>query len=87
MTELNLNLKHLAYARFIIMIQSEFVTIKEAAVIFSVHAITIRRAIHKGFLVAIRVGNGPRSPYRISRKSIDKIHESIIKDLANKSGK
>ncbi len=69
------------------MILPEFVTIKEAAVIFSVHPITIRRAIIKGFLIAIRIGNGPRSPYRISRKSIEAIHESIIKDLASKSGK
>lgn len=69
------------------MILPEFVTIKEAAVIFSVHPITIRRAVHKGFLIAIRVGNGPRSPYRISRKSIEKIHDSIIKNLATKAQK
>ena len=69
------------------MIHSEFLTIKETAVIFSVHPITIRRAISKGFLIAIRIGAGPRSPYRISRKSIEKIHESIIKDVASKSQK
>jgi len=67
------------------MIHSEFLTIKETAVIFSVHAITIRRAIKKGFLVAIRIGNGPRSPYRISRKSIEAIHQSIIKSLSDKA--
>ena len=67
------------------MIQSEFLTIKETAVIFSVHAITIRRAISKGFLVAIRIGNGPRSPYRISRKSIEAIHSSIIQKLSSKA--
>ncbi len=69
------------------MILPEFLTIKESAVIFSVHPITIRRAIKKGFLIAIRIGNGPRSPYRISRKSIEAIHESIIKNLSAKSGK
>jgi excisionase family DNA binding protein len=69
------------------MIQCEFLTIKETAVIFSVHQSTIRRAIKRGFLVAIRVGNGPRSPYRISRKSIESIHESIIKKLASMAGK
>jgi excisionase family DNA binding protein len=69
------------------MILPEFLTIKEAAVIFSVHPITIRRAIHKGFLIAIRVGNGSRSPYRISRKSIEAIHESIIKKLSEKARK
>jgi len=69
------------------MIHSEFLTIKETAVIFSVHEITIRRAIKKGFLIAIRIGNGPRSRYRISKKSIEAIHASIIKDLAGKAGK
>lgn len=69
------------------MLHSEFLTIKETAVIFSVHEITIRRAIKKGFLTAIRIGNGPRSPYRISKKSIDAIHQSIIKQLSGKSGK
>jgi excisionase family DNA binding protein len=64
--------------------ESEFLTIKETAVIFSVHPITIRRALKKGFLTAIRIGNGPRSPYRISRKSIEAIHHSILKDLAAK---
>lgn len=69
------------------MIQCEFLTIKETAVIFSVHQTTIRRAIKKGFLVAIRVGNGARSPYRISRKSIEAIHQSIIQKLSSKAGK
>lgn len=69
------------------MTLSEFLTIKETAVIFSVHQTTIRRALKKGFLVGIRIGNGPRSPYRISRKSIDAIHSSIIKDLSDKAPK
>jgi excisionase family DNA binding protein len=60
----------------------EFLTIKEVAVIFNVHRTTILRAVHEGFIVAIRVGNGPRSPYRISRKSIDAIHSSILHKLA-----
>jgi excisionase family DNA binding protein len=62
----------------------EFLTIKETACIFSVHQNTIRRAIKKGFLIAIRIGNGPKSPYRISKKSIEAIHHSILKDLAAK---
>jgi len=69
------------------MILSEFLTIKECAVIFSVHQTTIRRAIKKGFIVAIRIGNGPRSPYRISRKEIDAIHHSLIQELATKARK
>lgn len=67
------------------MLHSEFLTIKETAAIFSVHHTTIRRAIKKGFLIAIRIGNGPRSPYRISRKEIDAIHHSVINELASKS--
>ena len=64
---------------------SEFLTIKETAVIFSVHVNTIRSAIKRGFLTAIRIGIGKKSPYRISRKSIAAIHDSIIKDLASKA--
>lgn len=62
----------------------EFLTIKEVAVIFSCHPNTIRRAIRLGHLVAIRIGNGKKSPYRISKKSLQAIHESIIKELATK---
>ena len=64
---------------------AEFLTLKETAVVFSCHVNTIRRAIRLGFLVGIRVGNGKKSPYRISRKSIDLIHESLIKSLASKA--
>lgn len=63
---------------------SEFLTIKEVAVIFSVHPNTIRRAIRKGFLIAIRMGNGLRSPYRISRQEIDLIHKKSIQELEKK---
>ena len=56
----------------------EFYSIKEAAVIFGVNEVTIRRAIKKGFIIAIRIGDSKRSPYRISRKSIEQIHAGII---------
>lgn len=62
--------------------EHEFLTIKEVAVIFAVHHSTIRRAIKKGFIIAIRIGDGKRSPYRVSRKSLDAIHTSIIIQLA-----
>lgn len=65
----------------------EFYSIKETAAVFGVHASTIRRAIKKGFLVAIRIGIGPKSPYRVSRESIKLIHVSLIKDLAQKAQK
>jgi len=68
-------------------IDSEFYSIKEAAAIFHVHANTIRSAIKKGFIVAIRVGEGRRSPYRISKKSIDAIHSAILFQHAQKAKK
>ena len=64
------------------MIEPEFLTIKETATFFSVHVNTIRRAIKMGYIVAIRIGNGPKSPYRISKKSLQAIHSSIIMQLA-----
>ena len=57
---------------------SEFYTIKEVAVIFGVHENTIRRAIQRGFIVTVRIGKGKRSPYRISKQAIQKIHDKII---------
>jgi len=67
--------------------ESEFYSIKELAVVLNVHSNTIRRAIKKGHLIAIRIGDGRRSPYRISKKSIEAIHQSILKDMANKAPK
>lgn len=67
--------------------EKEFLDIKEAADVFNVHENTIYTWIRKGFIIAIRIGNKPKSPYRISKKSIEAIHESIIKDLAKKSPK
>lgn len=52
----------------------EFLSIKEVAVIFAVNEATIRRAIKRGWIIAIRIGEGRKSPFRISRQSIDKIH-------------
>ncbi len=65
--------------------ESEFLSIKETAVIFAVHEITIRRAISKGFIEAIKIGEGKRSPYRISKRSIHEIHECILKNMVKKS--
>lgn len=64
--------------------QTEFYSIKETAVIFSVHVNTIRRAIKKGHLIAIRIGNNKKSHYRISKKEIEAIHHSMIQSLATK---
>ena len=63
----------------------EFYSIKEIAVIFAVHENTIRKAIKKGFIAAIRIGNCKKSPYRISKKTIDKIHIALIQELNSKN--
>ena len=65
--------------------EAEFLSVEDVADIFEVHPHTIRRAIKKGFIIAIRIGNSPRSPYRISKKSIEAIHQSIIFALSKKS--
>jgi excisionase family DNA binding protein len=67
--------------------EAEFYTIKETAVIFGVHQNTIRRAIRLGHLIAIRVGAGKKSPYRVSKREIESIHNSIIRSLAEKGKK
>jgi len=62
----------------------EFFSIKELAVHFACHPSTIRRAIKKGYIVALRLSESKRSPYRISIRSINEIHSSIIRELASK---
>ena len=64
--------------------EQEFYSIKELAVVFAVHHSTIRRAIKKGFIIAIRVGEGNKSPYRISKKNIDQIHIALLKEFVSK---
>ena len=64
--------------------EQEFYSIKELAVVFAVHHTTIRRAIKKGFIIAVRIGEGRKSPYRISKKSIEAIHIAMLKALAEK---
>jgi hypothetical protein len=66
---------------------SEFYSIKEVACIFAVNEVTIRRAIRKGWIIAIRVGDSKKSPYRISKLSIKAIHDSIIFQHAQRAKK
>jgi len=56
----------------------EFYSIKEVAYIFSVSSLTIRRAIRKGYIQAMRIGDGKKSPYRISKKTIENIHLNLL---------
>lgn len=59
--------------------ESEFLSIKEVASILQCHPQTIRRAIKMNLLPFIRIGNLPKSPYRISRNVIDAIHKGSLK--------
>lgn len=58
--------------------EQEFLSIKEVAVIFGVHPITIRRAILAGHIKAIRLSEKRKSPYRISKQLIESIHKSQV---------
>ena len=62
----------------------EFYSIKEVAQIFGVHSCTIRRALKAGYLISFRIGPGPRSPYRISKESIEKLHVDTLRELAKR---
>ena len=67
--------------------ECEFLSIDETAKHFDVHPNTIRKAIHRGFIVAIRIGDSIRSPYRISTRILDQIHISMLKEMAEKGPK
>jgi len=67
-----------------ILPDAEFLTIEETAKALNVHKNTIYNAVRKGYLIGIRLGIGPRSPYRICRKSLDAIHSSIIMQLSKR---
>jgi hypothetical protein len=77
MTQFNQN-KNILIRTLKDSVNPEFYSIKEVASIFAVNEITIRRAIKKGWIVAIKIGEGKRSPYRISKRSIENIHQNLI---------
>jgi len=67
---------------FRLVMEDEFFSVKEVATILKVHPNTIYRAIDKGYILAIRVGDRKRSPYRISKIIIDKMHPTKIIHLS-----
>lgn len=67
--------------------ENDFLSIKEFALLISVHPNTIRRAIKNGRISGFKVGGGKRSIYRIPRSEtnrmalcdLEKIIDNIIK--------
>jgi excisionase family DNA binding protein len=59
-------------------LEDEFFSVKEVSKILKVHPNTIYKAISKGYIVAIRVGDKRKSPYRISVKVLEQMHPKWI---------
>lgn len=49
--------------------------IEEVAEALRVSVVTIRRAVSNGKLKAIRLGDGPKAPIRITKKELDRVLE------------
>ena len=49
-----------------------YYTVKEVAAILKLHPDRVRQAIARHELGALRMGKGPRAPYRITQAHIDK---------------
>ena len=66
----------------------EFLTIEEFSILLRVHPQTVRRAIKKGRIHALRIGIGVRSSFRIPRSEIQRIAlfdlEIIVNQLIDK---
>lgn len=63
--------------------ENEFLSVKEAALILNCHPHTVRSAMKKNLLPFIRLGDKPKSPYRISKKVLEAIHEGSLKGFKN----
>jgi excisionase family DNA binding protein len=51
----------------------EYYSVTEFSVLMGVHPLTIRSAIRKGRIIAVRVGSGKKSPYRIPHSEIERL--------------
>jgi excisionase family DNA binding protein len=60
------------------MIENEYLTVKEFASKMGLHYNTIVRAIRKGRLNAVRIGDGVKASYRIP---VSEIHRIALCDL------
>jgi len=68
--------------------ENDFYTVKEFAAKIGVHHNTVRRALKSGRICGFRVGSGNRSPYRISKSEVNRIHlfdmEEMIERIIEK---
>lgn len=68
--------------------EKEFYTVEEFANKFSIHPQTIRIAIQKGHIQAVRIGVGKRTPYRISYHEVDRLSklsfDQILENIKEK---
>lgn len=69
------------------LIDKEFLSIKELAKLICVHPNTIRRNVKNGKINAFKVGKGIRSIFRIPRTEIHRLSyehlEKVIKKIIN----
>ena len=66
------------------MNQTEFLSIKEFAVLINVHPNTVRRSIKKGVLNAFRIGKGAKAVYRIPRVEINRLAFAHLEEMIEK---
>lgn len=60
----------------------DFYTVQEFADKLRIHHNTVRSGIKKGKFQAMRIGNGPRSVFRIPKSEINRVCEfDIIKNI------
>jgi excisionase family DNA binding protein len=64
--------------------EEEFFTIKEFSDKLKVHPSTVRRAIKKGRIQAIRAGSGNRPLYRIPYSEIERIALFDLQEIVKK---
>lgn len=66
------------------MLTPDFLSIKEFAALIGVHSDTVRRSIKRGRIVAIKVGGGKRSIYRIPKSETQRLALCDLEEIIEK---